>query len=448
MIFSLLRNGFKTILSLLFIVAICNQSFAFQTPKRINLSSIYKDLISSNEEVLTYKNITINDDIYDRTLQEDSLDFISALEAILKYKVPYDSLGIISNVEELYLTNITSKDVEFYKLNLPYFTINNSHFEILGIFESKIADFGIDSTTVNNRFSIADVKFEKFWDFENKYTQVEYSDCVFSSFYMMSQSKFSGEFWIYDSRFKEGAYIGPVFDGSFTDFLLSGNIFEAIDSEIPIQDEELMPDSFIPKTQLRLNLFGDLEQIFVVGNDFLSNDKDQLIYIEGDFGYMSVSDNLFESILFPACTVSKQLSYMENEVTADLIFTELILQGKNNLIHWRDLEGFKLASAISVESILTENLDYYGLKEDLLDSVFAQTSDVIFIPYRGLEDNELEDEDIFQGLISSYYRIYKVFKENGQIGDANQTYLEMKDVQLRQLEYNYKTYGGLENVIQ
>ena len=62
-------------------------------------------------------------------------------------------------------------------------------------------------------------------------------------------------------------------------------------------------------------------------------------------------------------------------------------------------------------------------------------------------DGELADERLFQELISSYYRLYKVFKENGQVKDANRAYVEMKDVELRELSYKWKNEGGFENWI-
>jgi len=272
-------------------------------------------------------------------------------------------------------------------------------------------------------------------------------ESTFSVFFQMGSSIITGELWITETRFEEGAYIAPEFEGNFTDFYLSRCTFEPIDSNIQVYDDFSQSD-LIPRTQLRLNLFGDVDQMFIEENDFLANEEDQIIYVEGDFDYMAVSDNIFESHFYPANTVAKQLTFLGNEVSADLIFADLILQGKNNIIHWRELEGFKLASSIAISTILTEQLKAFGLEASDRENVFSQTSDLIFIPYRGKTAEEFEDLDTFQGLISSYYRIYKVFKENGQIEDANQTYVEMKDVQLRQLEYNYKKYGGLENIIQ
>jgi len=443
-----LSSFFKTSLLLLFTVSICNQSFAYQTPKQINLSSIYKDLISSKEEVLIYENTTIIDDINKRQLQNDSLNFIAALESILGKSVPLDSSGLISNVLELSLINVSAKALTLSNLNIEEFLIDLSEIEYLNLYDSNISFYSIYESKVNKGVIYDNVNFGKFRDYQNHFIKYQITACVFDSFFELGSSTINEEFWILDSRFKEGAYIAPVFEGNFTDFYLARNTFDPISSSMEIQYPDLIPENFTPRTQLRANLFGEVNQMIVEGNEFLSNGEDQIIYIEGDFDYMQVSENLFESRFFPSCTVANKFTFTENEVLEGLIFTDLILQGKNNDLHWKDLQGFKLAAALAVESVLSENLEIYGLNLSQRDSVFAQTSDMILIPFQGDQELGFEDEYFFQGLISSYYRIYKVFKENGQIDDANHTYVEMKDVQLRQLKYKYKTYGGLENFIQ
>ena len=113
-----------------------------------------------------------------------------------------------------------------------------------------------------------------------------------------------------------------------------------------------------------------------------------------------------------------------------------------------EFEGFKLASVISLATMITDPVSGLNIPEDQVDQIYQQTSDVAFETFHGTTNEEFEDTILFQSLISSYYRLYKVFKDNGQIDDANQVYVEMKDVQLGQLKYKYSTYGGLENFIQ
>ena len=144
-----LSSFFKTSLLLLFTVSICNQSFAYQTPKQINLSSIYKDLISSKEEVLIYENTTIIDDINKRQLQNDSLNFIAALESILGKSVPLDSSGLISNVLELSLINVSAKVLTLSNLNIEEFLIDLSEIEYLNLYDSNISFYSIYESKVN-----------------------------------------------------------------------------------------------------------------------------------------------------------------------------------------------------------------------------------------------------------------------------------------------------------
>jgi hypothetical protein len=442
------KNQFKVFLLFLIFFLTTNSVFAFQESKIINLSSIYKEIIDTNETSLTYEKVRIKDDINERRMQSDSLNFIEALEAILNKPVPLDSFGIISNVLDLSFIDVSANILTLSDLNIEEILIDLSEFEYLSFYDSNFSFYSIYESKVDKELNYDTVNFDHYSDYLNHYKKTQFIECEFSSFFQLGSTTVSGEFWLLDSKFKQGAYIAPVFDGNFTDFYLAGNTFDPIASSVKIQHPELIPENFTPRTQLRANLFGKTNQMIVEENEFLSNGEDQIIYIEGDFDYMQVIGNLFESRFYPSCTVANKFTFLENEVLQDLIFTDLILQGKNNDLHWKDIQGFKLAATQSVESILSENLENFGLNLSQRDSVFAQTSDVIFIPFRGDQEMDFQDEDFFQGLISSYYRIYKVFKENGQIDDANQTYVEMKDVELRKLEYDYKTYGGLENLIQ
>jgi hypothetical protein len=172
------------------------------------------------------------------------------------------------------------------------------------------------------------IKFDHYSDYLNNFKKAQFIECEFASFFQLGSTTISGEFWLLDSKFKQGAYIAPIFDGNFTDFYLVGNIFDPIGSSVKIQHPELIPENFTPRTQLRANLFGKTNQMIVEENEFLSNGEDQIIYIGGDFDYMQVIGNLFESRFYPSCTVANKFSFLENLVSEDLIFTDLFSKVK------------------------------------------------------------------------------------------------------------------------
>lgn len=442
-----LKSG-RLALCLFLLFAVLSTASAFQTPKAVKLSQIYKDVISSKEEALFYDQINIIDDITPLASDPESVDFLAVLESILGMDIRADSTGIISTVHEIIINEAKTESITFQLLNLERFEIAGGDFGQLTFNDLRVDTLSMLSTKVNSSFLIKNSHFGEYGEYQNDHYQCQIYDTEFTGYYELSNVNINSLFWVYDSQFKEGAHFSIEFKGAYSDFYMEGTTFEPIDSAIPVFMEGFSTDSVIHRTQVRFNLFGELNQFYLIGNKFLADSEEQFIFIEGEFEYMAIDENIIQSQFYPEVTVSHQLMFLNNEITGNIIFTELILQGKNNNMHWRDLGGFKLASASVLATMLTNPLEGHDIPEHQRSAIIKQTGDVAFTTYQGLSDKDFENEDMFQGFISSYYRLYKVFKDNGQIRDANQTYVEMKDVQLRQLRYMYKNHGGLENWIQ
>ncbi len=436
------------ILFLLFSMVYAGQLNAQQSPKTINLSEIYRDVIQSQNETLSYKDMTVVDDISSNNTANDPNAFLTKLKALINIEIPVDSGGIISHVKTLYLGNMVGKNIALFSLNLEYLQIVSGEFKQLTFQNMKADTVYMDSVLVKDTFIIDDSAFNEFSDIQSDYTNHFIYSTVFTGYYNMYRTKIHQEFYIFDSRFKEGAHIGPHFEGTFTDFLVENTVFEPIDSALPLYLPDISPDSVVYKTQVVFNFFSEPDQVSLYDNSFLSNSDEQHILMTGRYDQIAISGNTIQSHLYAAFTVNTRFDFYENEVSGNLILSDLIINGKNNEMHWQQFDGFKFAAATIPADMFTDPNMGYDLSEDDIDIIFRQTSNFAIKTYRGLTDEEFEDDDLFQRLISSYYRVYKTFKENGQITDANHTYVEMKDVQLRQLKYKYKTYGGLENFIQ
>ncbi len=438
----------RLLLSLVFLLGTLPCVLAFQTPQTIKLSEIYREVISSDNEKLHYNQVQIVDDITANAADPEASDFLASLASVLKTEIPADSMGIISRVKEIEIHNAQSSSIAFQHLQLDKFSITEGSFDELTFHHMRVDTVKLRLLKVNASFLIRNSHFGEYREWQNDHVKCEIYDTEFHGHYRLYDIRISSLFWVYDSKFEEGANFDMEFKGTFNDFYMEGTTFEPIDSAIPVLMEGDSSDSVVFRTQARFNLYGNLHQFYLISNKFHATDDEQFIFVEGEFEYMAIDQNLIESQFYPEVTVSRQLMFLDNEVTGNIIFTELILQGKNNNMHWRDLGGFKLASASVLATMLTSPLEGNKIPEHLWEPLIRQTADVAFETYQGLAEEDFENEDMFQGFISSYYRLYKVFKDNGQIQDANQTYVEMKDVQLRQLQYKYKTYGGLENWIQ
>ncbi len=420
----------------------------FQGRKEVKLSKIYNDVISSSSSLLEYDNIKIIDDLNRSRIYKNHEDLISSLKRSLGKDVSYDTSGLATKVKEIYFDNVRGENIAFEMLNLTKLEFKNGEFQSLEFIDIAVDTVYMDSTKVFDSFTIHSSNFTEFHDYRNNYQRHEIFDTNFRGFYMMSQTVILGELRYYNTLFGEGGHFGPFYEGTFADFLMDGCTFEPIDSDLPLLIEDYSPDSTVFKTQAYFNLFGDLYQMNLSNTKFLSAEDEQFIFIQGNFEYMGIEGNTIASQFYPQVTVSKQMAFVDNEVTGNIIFSELILEGKNNLIRWDEIKGYKMAAGLILETLIVEPITGLNIPDHLYQKTFQQTSDLAIVTYKGLTEEEFEDEETFQGLISSYYRLYKAFKENGQIKEANHVYVEMKDVQMRLQKYDYQTYGGLENWIQ
>lgn len=431
-------------LQLSLLCMISAHAFAFQ--KTMTTSKLYEQLVNTSSEELIIKNRNLIDDI--TPLMDTGLSFYEALQQQVKRPLPYDSMGLITSVKILHLERINGTSLQLQNLNIDSISLRKVELNDIILSEIYAQDLFVDSSKVVNTFRLQDAKIGTFQMQLNAMADLEMADNEFRQHVYTSQNKISGNFWITDCMFKEGAYLSADVEGSFIDFALERCVFEPIDSELAIKMDSLSDKGIIMKSQLRINLFGDVDQAYFVDNIFEEDPTDQYFYLEGDYDYMVISGNEFGSILYPAATVIKQFIMDDNIFKSNIILSEFIIQGDNNILRWEEMEGFKLATAITEASQMSDTPEDYGYTLDDANQIFYQTGDLIHVAYRATSDEELEDEETFQRLISSYYRLYKTFKDNGQIATSNQVYIEMKDVQSRELAFLYHTYGGVERWIE
>lgn len=423
-------------------------AMSFQTKNDINLSDIYRQIIQTKKEHLTFSNIRVNDDLDLLPYEANSPEYLNKLEAILKLDIPLDGNGIISEVKTLSFKNVQGSHLMLQSLHLNELDINNMSLDNLSIKKVKTKHFIMDSVEVRDEYRLDSVDIGQYEEMRNSFHSYHIFGSIFNRHFMTTQSEISELFWIFNSRFKSGAYIGPYYVGNFNGFTMENNVFEPLRSNVPVELEEFDFEPRIFKTQLYLNLFGKLYQMNMAENQFLNDGSEQYIFIEGEFDYMGIEGNLFQSHFYPQTAVNRQLALSDNDFERKVIFSELILDGRNNVINWADLEGNKMAVGQIIDYTLVDDVSARDIPQELSDSLFAQTQNMVITLYEGTKSEDYEDRELFQSLISSYYRLYTNIKENGQILNADSVYVEMKDVQLEQFDYLYNEYGSIDNWIQ
>lgn len=438
----------KNTLRVFILLVFSSPLYSFQSLPTKKLSDVYRELINAKTTHYDLESVHIVDDLSARNYDGDTEQFIQDLSKVLKMEIPTDSSGIISTVKTMNIDNVTGVNINLFILNLELLEMRKGNFENLNFYSLAIDTVDIDSSQVRNTFIIQDSKFTEFFDAYSKYTAHQIYNTEYRGYYNMYYVSINREFLVYDSKFKEGAHFGPHFEGSFTDFLVENCSFETMDSSLPFQQDSLVQEPTVFKTQVAFNVFGQLNQFSLSDNQFEASDSPQHIYLSGEFQNLFIYGNKLGPDLYTVAKVSSKFDFDENEVLGNLLLADLIIEGKNNIIHWRQFEGFKFGVGLIRADMFTDLNQGYNLSPEDEYVLFRQTSNFGIATYKGDSDADFEDEDLFQSLISSYYRMYKLFKENGQISDANKTYVEMKDVQLKQLKYRFQKYEGLENFIQ
>lgn len=88
-----------------------------------------------------------------------------------------------------------------------------------------------------------------------------------------------------------------------------------------------------------------------------------------------------------------------------------------------------LPNNMGSDSLLTVKRSY----EDVVDTVWFKH----VIPYKAVTNDAIENNYLFSELINCYNKLYKVYKERGDLQSANECYAEMKDLATKQLHVQY-----------
>lgn len=128
-------------------------------------------------------------------------------------------------------------------------------------------------------------------------------------------------------------------------------------------------------------------------------------------------------------TISDQLE-IQNSTFQKLSLNNLIYPPETNVnILWNQIKG----TLARIEILMVE--DKTG-RLGLVKEVFtAETNE------------ELADIYKYNDLMTTYNKLFQIYKTRGDLESANGCYIEMKDVQTRRLKYIYQSEGGTENYL-
>ena len=145
------------------------------------------------------------------------------------------------------------------------------------------------------------------------------------------------------------------------------------------------------------------------------------------------------------CSLEEKFIFENNKLESYFDIVNFLPPEVYNALSFDDIMGYKLISAYADMSAYQELLDS-GYNEDSLYDILQQTNYEPLSYYFCKSKEELSNRNQYKDLITSYYRLYAIFKSNGDISSANNAYIEMKEVEARRLRYdalNEKNFKSL-----
>lgn len=400
--------------------------------------------MDSQEDYLEISDRRLIDDI-NTVNGSDAEMFFENLAQKTGRNILLDSIWLKTSVKALSLYNVSGSALTIGQLKLETLRIRQSTFRTLSVNRIVADTLSLDSVKVESQYYLKRSQIGFYESYDNSMNRAFWSDNTFTNFLNVGNIYMNAEFWISDCTFKNGGYIGVTNGDGFSDFLMDRNVFEPIDSNFKLYNSD-STENYTFKTQFHVVHYTPVAQWSMNNNVFEPGSEEELVHLEGEVKTLVMRQNDFGTTLVLNTAITKHWSFWENVFRKKLDITDVVLSAKNNELAWGDMADFKMA-ATEHKADVANNAPYQNDPLGLWERYFAQATDLYYDVYYGETDVELANEKLFQELISSYYRLYKVFKENGQVKDANQVYVEMKDVELRELSYKWKNEKGFENWI-
>lgn len=415
--------------------------------KEINLTEFYEIIQKNPQEKIDFSGVTIIDDISE-LIEDEEIDLIEIVKIATNSDTSSKKSFIDCKNLVLDLSNTSGDYLLLESIHAQKIILDNAQFNDITLNKINADTVIIINSDIPGTITVSKSEIGIYEDYDNQIGNYLCLETLFTDyvFFVSSHVSYLCEFDL--CTFNKGAYIGMEYVGSYEDFLLSRCVFEPIESDLSFQNDSILDGIQTFKTQLHLNIFGDIDQLFVEDCSFKSNEKKQLIFIEGVVDFLIFSNNTIEGVLFPSCTVNQQFYFADNTLNGNIVLEELFIGGINNLIEWESMNNNRIIGAIYPGVVISDFPEMFGYSEEQSDQIFKQTSEANYYYFHGQSDKEINDKMAMQKLISSYYRLYTVFKNNGQVKNANHVYVEMKDLELNQYQYYFKTEGGMDHFFQ
>lgn len=154
---------------------------------------------------------------------------------------------------------------------------------------------------------------------------------------------------------------------------------------------------------------------------------------EGYYSNLSVLYNVFnQPTSFSSIVASEKFRLIGNDFNKQISFSQTIFSEFRNELNWNQFKTGELCSFEYPHSFTNDK----ALLEKLGNSKWI---------YTGRETSDIELNDNFDQLVSSYVQLFHIYKSREDVESANACYAKMKEVETRKWEYRYNQQKSFES---
>jgi hypothetical protein len=196
--------------------------------------------------------------------------------------------------------------------------------------------------------------------------------------------------------------------------------------------------------QLFVSSESDQTVLLLYKNEFYDQYKSNIV-IEGTYEGLDISSNYIEPDLIIQTGAEKEFVMVDNQIKGDVGFYTLKLAEFINEVFWNQFENSEIFLAVL-------ELDWWDAETYGYDSHYVEECELVggtvYSKYYGRTPTELIDDQSFRTLMRNYYKLYILFKDNGDIYSANQSYVRMRDIESRYLSAQYEMDNSMSTYIR
>ena len=291
--------------------------------------------------------------------------------------------------------------------------------------EIKDIDFPVSVAFANCEFERAYIRFINctFKNLEFKRSVLDaawfFEECLFEGNLVLDtvNGNPGNHLNITSSEFNRSIYLSR---SKFDYVYLEGNQFNAkiVQSQDEYLDLQIIGEYGVKPIPLTVNN-SQIQRLTIDSCIFNYTDEDTintLVLPYNTIDHLNLHNIELKSISLIGLVVDKSLKFDSVTVSDAVYIADVEIPVENTNISWAYFKGYKFA---------------HRSREGRI--------------YRASNDAEFENTTLYNDLISSYNKFYRMYKIRGDIESANGCYVEMKDIETRRFDYLYRTEGGMKN---